>query len=53
MIRLVFKNSTNSVMGLHQIVLEEKGEYVIKYNGTELVDANEYLKELDNGKANG
>lgn len=42
----------NAIMGLHQIVLEEKGEYVIKYNGTELVDANEYLKELEDGEAN-
>lgn len=42
----------NAIMGLHQIVLEERGEYVKQYDKTELVDANEYLKELENGEAN-
>ena len=43
----------NAIMGLHQIVLEERGEYVKQYDKTELVDANKYLKELEDGKANG
>lgn len=38
----------NSVMGLHQIVMEERGEYVKRYKSTELVDAEEYLIELEN-----
>ena len=38
----------NSVMGLHQIVMEEKGEYVKRYESTELVNAEEYLMELEN-----
>lgn len=37
----------NSIMGLHQIVLEEKGEYVKRYKSTELVDAEDYLKQLE------
>lgn len=37
----------NSVMGLHQIVMEEKGEYVKRYDSTELVNAEEYLRELE------
>lgn len=37
----------NAIMGLHQIVLEEKGEYVTKYDKTELVDADMYLSELE------
>jgi hypothetical protein len=41
----------NSVMGLHQIVMEEKGEYVKRYESTELVNAEEYLIELENGQA--
>ncbi len=41
----------NSVMGLHQIVMEEKGEYVKRYESTELVNAEEYLMELENGQA--
>jgi len=41
----------NSVMGLHQIVMEEKGEYVKRYKSTELVNAEEYLMELENDEA--
>lgn len=37
----------NAIMGLHQIVLEEKGEYVKRYESTELVDAEKYLNELN------
>lgn len=40
----------NAIMGLHQIVLNEKGMYFERYDKTELVDANEYLKELEDGK---
>lgn len=40
----------NAIMGLHQIVMEERGEYVEQYDKTELVSANEYLKELENRK---
>jgi hypothetical protein len=40
----------NSVMGLHQIVMEEKGEYVKRYKSTDLVNAEEYLMELENGE---
>jgi len=41
----------NSVMGLHQIVMEERGEYVKRYKSTELVNAEEYLMELENDEA--
>lgn len=54
MIRTALRSlGANAIMGLHQMVMEDKGEYVEKYEKTELVDANEYLKELGNGKANG
>lgn len=37
----------NAIMGLHQIVLEERGEYVKQYESTELVEADVYLKYLN------
>lgn len=43
--------AANCIMALHQIVLEEKGLYKEVYDKTELVNAEEYLKSLDNGKA--
>ena len=48
MIRTALRSlGANAIMGLHQMVLEDKGEYVEVYDKTELVDANEYLKELE------
>lgn len=48
MIRSALRSlGANAIMGLHQIVLEEKGEYVKRYESTELVNAKEYLSELE------
>lgn len=35
----------NAIMGLHQIVMEERGEYVEKYDKVELVDIEYALKD--------
>lgn len=35
----------NAIMGLHQIVMEERGEYVEKYDKTELVDIEYALRD--------
>ena len=40
----------NAIMGLHQIVLEERGEYVKQYDKTELVEATEYLHQMEKEK---
>lgn len=48
MVRNGFRSlGANSIMALHQIVLEEKGLYKEIYDSTELVNAKEYLKELE------
>ena len=53
MVRTALRSlGANAIMGLHQMVMEDKGEYVEKYNKTELVNADDYLKELGYGKAN-
>ena len=54
MVRTALRSlGANAIMGLHQMVMEDKGEYVEKYDKTELVNADDYLKELGYGKANG
>lgn len=48
MVRTALRSlGANAVMGLHQMVLEDKGEYKEKYETTELVNAEQYLKELE------
>ena len=48
MIRTALRSlGANAIMGLHQMVLEDKGEYVEKYEKTELIDAQEYLNQME------
>lgn len=51
MIRTALRSlGANAIMGLHQMVMEDKGEYVEKYEKTELVDAKEYLHQMEKDK---
>ena len=43
--------AANCVMALHQIVMEEKGEYVEYYDSTELVNSEDYLQKLKQEEA--